>query len=87
MNERMVERMSDIFETQLRTYRKLYTVDYRSFALSLSLFLHLLSFSIVSNCKWTLQTKSSAMAVVAVVATALQEEAINSDLLSEGVTF
>jgi len=27
------------------------------------------------------------MAVVAVVATALQEEAINSDLLSEGVTF
>lgn len=31
--------------------------------------------------------KSSAMAVVAVVATALHEEAINSDLLSEGVTF
>jgi len=27
------------------------------------------------------------MAVAAVVATALQEEAINSDLLSEGVTF
>jgi len=77
--------MSDIFETQLRTYRKLYTVGYHSFAFSL--LLCPLSFSIVSNCKWTLQTKLSAMALVAVVATASQKEAINSDLLSEGVTF
>jgi len=79
--------MSDIFETQLRTYRKLYTGGYHSFAISLSLFLYPLLFSIVSDCKWTLQTKSSATAVVAVGVTVLQKEAINSDLLFGGVTF
>lgn len=62
----MVEKTSDIFffffETQLRTYRKLYTVG-GCFALSFSPSPHLStisSFYCFADCKWSLRPRSSA---------------------------
>lgn len=80
----MTERMSDIFETQLRTYRKLYTVDSRSLVHSSSLLFRIVNGLSTNTTVSTHQQKWRRWYTGGI---AKRKEAINSDLLFEGVTF
>lgn len=63
----MTERMSDIFETPLRTYRKLYTVDSRSLVHSSSLLFRIVNGLSANAIVSTSTAKAAIVIVVAVV--------------------
>lgn len=71
----MTERMSDIFETQLRTYRKLYTVDSRSLVHYSSLLFRIVN-GLSANAIVSTSTAKAAIVVAIVVVVAVVVEVV-----------